>query len=145
MAHDRYATIEYATSAGVDIWPLDDDELIWSPGDFGFLFMIDQARRHEADSVLGDVGKGRVLLARLPQGLEKTREKFPRVRFLPVNDPAVDTWIREGTDAFRHRAAERPDDPHAQETLAQVLLLAGDRNGAIEILRSVAAKGDAQA
>jgi hypothetical protein len=81
MAHERFATPEYAREAGVDLWLLHPTVIVWRWTDPLFLA---HARVTRVGHCL-DLGDGTVIYAWFPQGVAAARERFPRAKILEMS------------------------------------------------------------
>jgi hypothetical protein len=89
MAHERRARLEYGREQGVDFWPLDAVHSLFRVRDPALRHWVDVAVEHDLDVFIADAGDGWRLLGLLPQGAADARRRFPRLRFVPVADPAA--------------------------------------------------------
>jgi len=145
MAHDRHATFEYATESGVDLWSqhpvhllyrLDDDALIWG---------LDAARGSGESLYFADAGNGDYLVARLPQGIDKTAPRFPKLTFHEARDDAAYlAFLDAAIDARRLKVAANPSARDARVSLGSTLSARGRDEEALPIFRALADENDAE-
>lgn len=145
MAHDRHATFDYAASSGVDLWTdhpvnllmrLDDDNLIWR---------LDAARSSGTQVYFADLGKGEYLVARLPQGIDKTAPRFPKLTFHAASDDAGYTALLDAAIEVRKRlVAAHPAAREARVSLGSALSARGRDDEALPIFRALADENDAE-
>jgi hypothetical protein len=142
LAHSRHATLEYATEIGVDLWPLDEDRIVWTLEDIELLSTL-HAVREEAHVFIGAVGDERFLVARLPQGAARTKARFPRIRFFSVRDdePANDLVLK-AVAAHRRRVEAAPQNRAARAELAQALMLSDQVEPSLATYRELASSGE---
>jgi hypothetical protein len=107
MAHDKHATLEYATQAGVDFWALDDVHSLWALSDEMLPRYLAMARRGGGEIWIADVGDDEILLGALPQGLEATARRFPKLRYENVKDDAVYAGLLARISAARQDGPAR--------------------------------------
>ena len=145
MAHDRHATFEYATSSGVDLWTehpvhllmrLDDDNLVWT---------VEAARTSGEPVYFADVGFGEYLVARLPQGIERSAPRFPKLTFRAASDDASYALLLDAAIAARQATlAANPSSREARVSLGAALSTRGREDEALEIFRALADDNDAE-
>ena len=105
MGHERRATLDYARARGVELWSLDPVHPLWETCDPAFADLVARAVARDFPAHYADVGGGRVLLVVLPQGPEAARQRFPRLEFLPLRDPAVRQDLRRW-DSFARQTRQ---------------------------------------
>ena len=145
MAHDRHATFEYATESGVDLWSehpvhllyrLDDDALVWD---------IDAARGAGESLYFADAGNGEYLVARLPQGIEKSAPRFPNLTFHEAAaDAAYLAFLDAAIEARKLKVAANPSVRDARVSLGSALSARGRDDEALPIFRALADENDAE-
>jgi hypothetical protein len=125
MAHRKRATFDYACRRGVDLWPIDSLRLLRHVGDRDLFADTVNLYKHEAPAHYADVGDGCYVVALLPQGLSRARQRFPKLRFESPKDPAFfQKVLREIRDESRRQLAARPGDQGTMWLLADVLMFA---------------------
>ncbi len=128
MAHDRSAPFEEATARGVDLWAAHDVHLIFGPGARHPLELVGKRVPFYAAAL----GSGHWLIAWLPQGLEPTAARTPRLAWLPDSSAAfLDTYVDEGVAALDKAVALEPGDFAAERDLGYFLFLRGDAAAAL--------------
>jgi tetratricopeptide (TPR) repeat protein len=140
MAHDRHATLDYAAAIGVDLWTehpvylltrLDDDELI---------FRLEAARATGAPVYFAGVSEGEYIVARLPQGLDKTAPRFPTLAFhAATDDGSFKAMLGEAIEVRRRRVALHPSSASAWMSLGSALAADGAFADAAEAFRRAVA------
>src|SRR5262249_40270473 len=87
------------------------------------------------------VGDGDYLLAELPQGLERTQRRMPRLEFRPVGDPAMAAdYADRAIAAWRDSLRRDPANDGAARALAYMLIAVGQDGEALALLRAVATR-----
>ena len=145
MAHDRHATLDYAAASGVDLWTehpvtlltrLDDDNLIWR---------LEAARASGAPVYFADVGEGEYLVARLPQGIDKTAPRFPKLTFhAATGDAGYMALLDAAIEARKLEVASHPSAREARVSLGSALSARGRDDEALPIFRALADENDAE-
>jgi arabinofuranosyltransferase len=144
MAHDRHATLDYAERAGVDLWSehpvhlltrVDDDNLVWR---------LEQARAEGSPVYFADAGEGDFAIARLPQGIERTAARFPRLTFHAAADEGAYAALLDAViEAQRAAVAREPRARDRRLSLGSALTARGRVDEALPIFRGLAEEGDA--
>jgi arabinofuranosyltransferase len=143
MAHDRHATLDYAAASGVDFWTehpvhlltrVDDDNLVWR---------LTEARATGEPVYFADLGNGDVLVARLPQGIDKTAPRFPKLALKAAADDAGYAALLDAViDAHRREVASHPSAREARVSLGSALSARGRDDEALPIFRALADEND---
>jgi hypothetical protein len=127
MAHRKRASFDYACRRGVDLWPIDSLRLLRHVGDRDLFADTVKLYKHEAPAYYADVGDGCYVVALLPQGISRARQRFPKLRFESPRDPAFFRKVlREIRDENRRQLAARPGDQGTMWLLADVLMFVGE-------------------
>jgi hypothetical protein len=143
MAHERYASYDYATRAGVELWSvhpyflllrLDDDTILWHAN----------VSREDGDEVfVADVSEDTALVALLPQGRARAAMRFPNLQLRSLADPvSYASFVDRVVAACRARAVREPAARDAKKALAMALNARGDSDEALAAFRELAAAGD---
>ncbi len=153
MAHDKAATVEYATAQGVDLWAVDNTHFVFGP---------DESRLREfakAPLVAARTGADRFLIAALPQDSLRSAARLPRMTeavayFTRLAGDSAATWwacanlgdllAGRGGGAGAIAAYEKalriaPDAARAEHHLGALLAERGDAENAIAHLRRAVA------
>ncbi len=138
MAHERHATLEYARERGVDFWAVDSVHLVMSAEDPQFFWRVQDALMREIPAHVAEMGKGRFLFALLPQGEERTRERFPGMILSRFWEPAALEVLNRKVIAYLESASEA-SDADTVYLLGQWKLFAGDPAGALGVWESLSA------
>ena len=145
MAHDRQATVEYAAQAGVDLWSEHPVHLLYRVDDDDLVFWLQELHASASESYFADTGKGEIVIARLPQGLERASARFPRLVFRSASDPASYATVLDVVIAAqRHRLEQDPASRDAKIALGCALAESGRDDEATPIFRALAGEGDAE-
>ena len=89
LGHGKSASLDYARAIGVDLWAIHPVHLLWLPRDPGLPDLLVPWREQGLELHFAGVGHGLFLIAHLPQGVERARERFPRLDWRSVFDPAA--------------------------------------------------------
>jgi arabinofuranosyltransferase len=145
MAHDRQATIEYAAASGVDLWSRNPVHLLFPVADDGLLFEINAARGSGEPFYFADAGNGEYIVARLPQGLDRTAPRFPKLTFRATSDDAACVaFIDVVIDARKRQVAANPSSREARISLGRALSARGRDDEALPVFRALADENDAE-
>jgi len=145
MAHDRHATVAYATASGVDLWTEHPVHLLVGVGDDGLVGMIENSRLTGTAVYFADAGGGEYIVAELPQGLEKTAARFPKLVFHAATDQPAYMELLDAVIADRRRQlALDPTSRDRRVSLGSVLASRGRDDEAISIFRVLADAHDAE-
>jgi len=87
LAHEKRATFQMLTAAGVDFEAAHGVHLLLARDDPALPDYRETARRHRLPVVAAPVGD-EFLVAKVPQGLARTRERFPKLTLFPLWDLA---------------------------------------------------------
>lgn len=144
MAHDRHATLDYAVASGVDLWTehpvhlltrIDDDNLVWR---------LQEARASGAPVYFADAGAGDYVVAQLPQGIDKTALRFPKLAFHAATDDAAYAALLDAVIADRRlQLAPNPAVRDVRVSLGSALAARGRDDEALPIFRALADVNDA--
>ncbi|MFH0981538.1 MAG: hypothetical protein V2A79_08370 [Planctomycetota bacterium] len=138
MAHDKRATPDYVRQSGVDIWPLDNVHSLVHVTNHNLLGYLTLAQKTERPVFVADVGDDYYLLGFFPQGVERARQRFPKLRFRPLRDREVGhALVRRAIECYRRVLEKSPDDWDTWSALAAKLLFIGDASGALEIYKTL--------
>lgn len=134
VAHGKLATIDYARARGVDLWAADPILLVCPAGTNRLEEAIRQSQAGQGDSYAADLGGGDFLFCMLPQGLERTRRRLPRVALRPAGDPSIAaSYVRSFLPEFLTYVRERRVTPGRVQRLGEIAVLAGDLGSAARI------------
>jgi arabinofuranosyltransferase len=127
MAHDKAATIDYARERGVDLWTYDPVHLIEPPSGRRMLVAVRDALVEGKDAWVAELSDSEYVLCRLPLGVDSTARRIPRLRFVPVTDPAFMTkWGGRAAPVFEAALARDSSDIQSLGQLAFVELVSRD-------------------
>ena len=144
MAHDRHATLEYAASSGVDFWTEHPVHLLASIVDDTLVWRLEAARASAAAVYFADTGNGDYLVAELPQGLDATSLRFPRLAFHAASDDAAYAALLDAViDARRRQLVSNPSARDARLALGCALAARGRDDDAFPIFQALADVNDA--
>ncbi len=142
MAHDRHATLAYARTAGVDLWTEHPVHLLNRVDDENLVWRLQEARTTGVALYFADVSDGDYIVAELPQGLEKTAPRFPRLAFRPASEDAAYFAVLDAVIAARRRRLEAvPDDRDAESALGSALSARGLDDEALPVFQRLADAG----
>jgi hypothetical protein len=116
MAHSKSATMAYARDRGVDLWNEDPVHTLCPLTSKLLLTVVTEFKGLPPEDSLNvpyvaDVGDGVVVLAKLPQGVARTRARIPRLHFRSVDDTTfIRDFIAESIPAYEELNRRRPDD-----------------------------------
>src|SRR5262249_47838470 len=114
MAHDRFATLDYARERGVDLWAEDPVYLAFRLDQVVMLTTTRGRLENKQDAFVADLGDGWFAPVILPCGLEAVERRFPGVQFTSCADHArMAEFYRRGAEACGARAAAHPHAAHA--------------------------------
>lgn len=140
-AHGKYATFEYARERGVDLWSAEPVLLVCPAGTNRLEEAIRAAQAGQSDSYAADLGSGKFLFCRLPQGLEATSRRLPGVTLKPVGDPAIAaSYVQHFAPEFLSYLSEGRVTPGRVQRLGEIAVLAGDYGSASRIYEAASAK-----
>jgi arabinofuranosyltransferase len=144
IAHERHATFDYATRAGVDLWSIHPYFLLLRLDDDTILWHANVARENGDEVYIADVDDDTALVALLPRGPE-TLSRFPRLALRSLADPVAHAaFVDRVAEACRRRAAREPGSPDAMRALAMALSAQGKTDEALTAFRALAQAGDAE-
>ena len=145
MAHDRHATFEYAETSGVDLWAEHPVHLLMRLDDDNLIGTVDTARASGEPVYFADVGDGEYLVARLPQGIEKTAPRFPKLTFRAARNDAEYAALLDAAIGTRQLAmTANPSSREARVSLGAALSARGRDDEALRIFRALADDNDAE-
>lgn len=128
MAHNRGVSLADARAYGVELWAAHVIHFLHPFDDPRFIDLV--ARRQPF--YVAETGPDEYLAVMLPQGLEHTAARFPRLHLEPGGAPEVVTRYTQRAIAKLQAALHaHPDDLAAQKRLAAFLFFAGDAKGAL--------------
>jgi len=99
MAHGKYARFDEARARGVELWASDHVHLLLDVTQPGFVEQVASLAQSRGELFLARVDLRRYLVARLPQGLERTNARFPRLRFRSNLDPEALRELEQAAEA----------------------------------------------
>jgi arabinofuranosyltransferase len=145
MAHDRHATFEYATEAGVDLWSRHPVHLLYRLDDDALLWDLDTARATGEPTYFGAAGAGEYLVARLPQGIDKAAARFPGLSLrAAADDDAYLALLDAVIENRKSKVAADPSSHEARSSLGSALSARGRDDEALTIFRALADENDAE-
>jgi hypothetical protein len=145
LAHDRHATLEYAAASAVDFWSEHPVHLLMRIDDGNLLWRLEDARATGAPVYFADVGGGDYLVAKLPQGLDKTSLRFPRLAFhAATEDVAYEALLDAVIEAHRRELASHPSGREARVSLGSALSARGREEEALAVFRTLADENDVE-
>jgi tetratricopeptide (TPR) repeat protein len=122
MAHDRSAPYEEAASRGVDLWAAHDVHLIFHAGDRHPMELVGQGTHYW----VAPLDSSSWLVAWLPQGVEQTQARTPRLTWLPDSSAAfLVPYIERGVEALERGVSTNPADFGRRRDLGYFLFLSG--------------------
>ena len=93
----------------------------------------------------GGVWSGDYLVARLPQGIEKSSPRFPRLTFREAADEAAyQAFLDAAIEARRLKVAANPSSHEAKVSLGSALSARGRDDEALPVFRALADENDAE-
>lgn len=144
LAHDKHATLDYARSIGVDLWPEDPVHLALPLGDGRISYHLDAAVAAGEELFWAPVPGDRALFVRLPLGIDAARSKFPKLDLQSTRDPASLARLRAAIAQAEAKAVgEAPDSVAGRVRAATVKAAQGDLEGALAALRAIPEQDDA--
>ena len=127
MAHDKDATPEYIQQRGVDLWPAEGVHSMCHVTSTCLLLAVREAITAGAPFYGAELSDGYYLVVLLPQGLERSQQRMPRLEFHPLNEPQfVDAFLAQSIAAFKDSLRIRPNDQDLRTGLAYRLLIDKD-------------------
>lgn len=141
QGHWRFATMQYASERGVDLWADDRVHLICGLDSRPMLRALNSLGDGE-ERYVADLGHDRFLLCRLPMGLESARRRMPAIRLAALSDTTfLRDYLSRLAEALRDSLSSRPGDADFSLRLARWLGAMRDHDGAIRILEGLIAAG----
>ena len=142
MAHERYASFDYAAKAGVDLWSVHPYFLILRLDDDAILWHANVAREDGDEVFVAELDDATALVTLFPRGRE-TLDRFPALPLRSLADPvAYAGFVDRVVDACRARVAREPGSTDARKALALALKAQGKTDEAFATFRDLAASGD---
>jgi len=142
MAHEHYASFDYAARAGVDLWSVHPYFLLLRLDDDAILWHANVAREDGDEVFVADVDDETALVTLFPRGRE-TLSRFPALPLRSLADPvAYAAFVDRVVGACRARVAREPGSPYARKALALALKAQGKTDEAFAVFRDLAASGD---
>jgi hypothetical protein len=134
VGHGKYATMEYARDRGVDLWSEDPVSLVTPAGSNRLEEAIRRAQEGSSDSYAADVGSGDFLFAVLPQGIEASRQRMPRLELQPVGDPTIArSYVTHYLPEFLSTVGQGRMTPGRVQRVGEIAILAGEHASAARI------------
>ncbi|HJQ99541.1 MAG TPA: tetratricopeptide repeat protein [Candidatus Polarisedimenticolaceae bacterium] len=144
MAHERYASFDYAARAGVDLWSVHPYFLLLRLDDDAILWHANVAREDGDEVFVADVDENTEIVALLPRGRE-TLARFPALHLVSLADPIANAaFVDRVVAACRARLAREPASGEARKALAIALDTQGRTDEALALFRELAGSGDAE-
>lgn len=138
MAHDAYATLDYARDKGADFWASDQSKVIMAARSEFWPAVLSETLRHGLPTYAADVGEGYYLVGRLPQGLEAARRRFPKLAWRDLLDKDVQREVAQRVIAAQQDwLAQHPDAERTRLGLAGMLVMARQPAKAVEYFKAV--------
>ncbi len=138
MAHDVFATLDYARDKGVDFWPSDLARMIVPAYSEIWPELLSRFIRNRLPGYAADVGEGYYLVGRLPQGLAAARRRFPKLEWQDLQDPRVQRELAQRVIAAQQdRLAAHPDQDRVRLGLAGMLVLTGQAGRAVDMFKAL--------
>ncbi len=145
MAHDRHATFEYATESGVDLWTQHPVHLLYRLEDDALVWELDAARGSGERVYFADAGRGDYVVARLPQGIERSALRLEKLSFHAASDDAAYLALLDAAiEVHRLKVAAGPASHEARVSLGSALSARGRDDEALAVFRALADENDAE-
>ena len=144
IAHEKRATLEYAEDRGVDLWAQDRVHFVLPLAGPRVRSIFDAAVRFQDNVYFAELPDDRVLVAKLPSGIDSARARFPRLAFRSAREEEFATSFRRRLiEAGSARLDAAPDTSESRMARADLLAFAGRLDAALATYLSIPDDGEA--